>query len=102
MRLKIVEWQVNMSPGLEGSDMFYKQVIVDCIGMVEINGFSEIQWKLVQIAVIRILLQKDDITRANRLENFVCDSCLTSMIINQASILGITLSNNSLNVSYTF
>src|ERR1051326_8264810 len=56
--------------------MIYQQVVIYCIRMIEVRRVPIIERHVLQVAIVKILLNEDDFIGTHRFENSICDRCL--------------------------
>src|SRR4030095_1964899 len=57
--------------------MIHQQIVFERIRMIEICDLTIVEWKVFEIAVIGVLLNKNYFAGANRFEDAICNSCLS-------------------------
>ena len=50
-----LDWLASLQP----AHMIYEQVVVDCVGMIEVGQVPIVKWKVFEISVIRVLLDEN-------------------------------------------
>src|SRR5580765_3603421 len=57
--------------------MVHQQIVVERVRMIEICDLTIVERKILEIAVIGILLNKNYFAGANRFEDAICNGCLS-------------------------
>ena len=64
MRAEIVDAAVRSARRLSACAHDYQQIVIERIGMIEVCDLTIVERQILQVAVIRILLNEDDFARA--------------------------------------
>src|SRR5882762_3828984 len=77
MRTKIVDGKLDRLARLQPLQMINQQVVVDSVRMIEIRRIAIVERHVFKIAIVKILLDEDDLVSADRLQNPISNCRLT-------------------------
>src|SRR5207244_12304742 len=74
VRAKIVDGKLDRLACVQLLQMIDQELVINGIRMIEVGRVAIIQRHVLQIAIIKILLNESDFVRGNRLKNSITDA----------------------------